>query len=153
MATKTVGGKITGLLALTCEAQVDLEIGDNVMLTGPYEVELADGTAPVLGRVSVANKGRVGATFPDHITPGDCTVEARGWYVAKCVSGAAITAGQYVYNDPDNDGKKVLGLDSTPAEFANLAAATTYVTLMNHVIGIALTSADSADDDIDVLYT
>jgi hypothetical protein len=93
MTTKLAGGKITGLLALTCEAQYAAEIGDPVMVTGPYEVSLMDGSRPLLGHISVANKGRVGGTFPAAITPGQCTVEALGFYVRRAAAGADIAAG------------------------------------------------------------
>lgn len=96
MTTKLAGGKITGLLALTLEAQYAASIGDPVMVTGPYEVGLANGTKPLLGHVSVANKKRLGADYPVANTPGDVTVEALGFYVNKCTSGQAITAGAAV---------------------------------------------------------
>lgn len=96
MTTKLAGGKITGLLALSVEAQAALEIGDPTMITGPYEVGLMDGSRPLLGHVSVANKGRSGSTFPASIVPGPCTVEALGLYVRTCPAGADIDAGEAV---------------------------------------------------------
>lgn len=96
MTTKSALGRITGLLALTVEAQVALQIGDPTMVTGPYEVGLMDGTKPLLGHVSVANKKRVGSDFPVSVAPGDCTVEALGFYVRSCIAGAAIGSGQAV---------------------------------------------------------
>lgn len=93
MTTKAAGGKITGLLALTLEAQVALNVGDPVMVTGPYECGLADGTKPVVGFVSVANKMRQAGAYPVNKVPGDVTVEARGYMVRSITSGGAITAG------------------------------------------------------------
>lgn len=107
MATKTKGGKITGLIALTVEANYAAEIDDAVHLVGDYTVGPADGTKAVLGLVSVPNKGRVGATFPAPIVPGDCTVEARGLYVRTVVAGAGgVVAGQQI--KPDGTGKKYI---------------------------------------------
>lgn len=90
MTTKNFGGKITGLLALTCEAQEALEVGDWVQLVGGadsgYEVEKADGTKPVLGKVSVSNKKRIstvmGTSVGNANVPGDVTVEAPGFFVS-----------------------------------------------------------------------
>lgn len=100
MTTKTAGGRITGLLALSCEAQVALETGDGVMITGDYEVGLCDGTKPLLGNVSVANKAPVRGTAdrPAEV-PGPVTVEAIGFYVLTLLAGGAIPAGSPVgYN-------------------------------------------------------
>jgi hypothetical protein len=97
MTTKTSGGKITGLLALTMEGQVALDVGDPVMVTGDYEVGLATGAKPTLGHVSVANVKRLGRDYPVPNVPGDVTVEARGFYVRTITVGAvAITAGASV---------------------------------------------------------
>src|SRR4051812_29104720 len=129
MTTTAAGGKITGLLALTCKADTALNVGDFVMVTGPYTVALADGTKPVLGHVSVRNVKRVSdantTTFPVADFPGgQVTVEARGLYVKTHPAGAAIVAGVGV------------GIDATGAlvpDGANVAH-----------IGVALTGAAAA---------
>lgn len=134
MVTKSSGGKITGLLALTVEAQEALEIGDFVHLVGDYEVEKADGTLPILGCVSVTNKGRVsnvmGTSVGNAVVPGAVTVEARGLMVRTVVAGGTIAAGEAV---------------GVGAAGAILPAG---VGVSN--IGIALTGGDE-DDEIDVL--
>lgn len=133
MTTKAAGGKITGLLALTCEAQEALAVRDWVHLVGDYEVEKADGTKPVLGVVSVSNKGRNPATgaYPASIVPGDVTIEARGFYVSVLVSGGAIDAGEPV------------GYDGT--------AVVQVVDGAINQIGVALTGTVGAGEDLDVL--
>ena len=131
MTTKKAGGKITGHVALTCEAQVALNVGDWVHVTGPYEVALADGTKPIIGYVSVKNVKRIGASAFAAQTPGDVTVEALGFGVKKHKSGAAIAAGAAVG----------IGVGSTLVTVgANVAK-----------VGIALTAATGANQDIDVL--
>lgn len=130
MTTKLSGGRITGVVALTCQAQVATAVGDFVHVTGPYEVALADGTKPIIGYVSVKNSVRVGPTRTAEV-PGDVTVEARGWGVKKHNSGAAITAGAEV------------GIDGTGA----LVAVGTGVAK----VGIALMAATGAGQAIDVL--
>lgn len=131
MTTKTSGGKITGLVALTCEAQVNLAVGDFVHLTGPYEVALADGSKPVLGYVSVKNALRTGSLPSDPQTPGDVTVEARGVGVKKHLSGGAFAAGAEV---------------GIGAAGALLAAGVGVAS-----IGIALIGATGAGQSVDVL--
>lgn len=99
MTNKNAGGRVTGLLALTCEAATALRVGDHVALTGPYTVGLADGTAPVLGRVSVASKKRVlggelaGSSIVHGVAGAEVTVEVPGFAVHTHPAGAAITAG------------------------------------------------------------
>lgn len=94
MTTKRSGGRITGLLALTLEAQVALNVGDPVHVTGTYECALGDGTKPIVGHVSVANKKpQFGAATRDPEIPGEVTVEALGFYVRTVVSGGAFGAG------------------------------------------------------------
>jgi hypothetical protein len=134
MVTKTPGGRITGLLALTVEAQVALEKEDPVMVTGDYEVGLADGTKPNLGHVSVANKAPVHgtATRPAEV-PGVCTVEARGFYVRTILSDGAIAAGVGVAY--------------------GAAGALAAVAAGAHYDGIVLTHATAAGQKIDVLFT
>lgn len=100
MVSKNSGNKITGLLALTCEAQEATSVGDPVHLTGPMEVELADGTKPVLGYVSVANTKRtnslMGTSVGNPLVPGPVTVETPGFFVRDMVAGATIEAGEEV---------------------------------------------------------
>lgn len=123
MTTKTPGGKITGLLALTCEGQEALAVGDWVHLVGPYEVEKADGTKAVLGRISVKNVRRNSTTgvYPEANVPGDVTVEAKGFAVSVEVAGAAIDAGDEVGVDAAGDilpvgaGVAKIGVALTPA--------------------------------------
>lgn len=99
MTNKNAGGRITGLLALTCEAAVSLRVGDHVQLTGAYTVGLADGSAPVLGRVSVSNKRRVlgddfsGSSIEYGIAGQEVTVEVPGFAVHTHPAAAAIAAG------------------------------------------------------------
>lgn len=135
MVVKASGGKITGLLALTLEAQVALNVGDPVMVTGPYECGLADGTKPVLGFVSVANKQRQAGTgnFPVNKVPGDVTVEARGVMVRRMTSGGIFAAGANV---------------GIGAGGALLAAGVGVAT-----IGVALMAATAANQKVDVLVT
>lgn len=98
MTTKKFGGRITGLLALTFEATVALAVGDPVEVSGDYTVIKAVGTKPCIGHVAVANVKRdsVTAAYPVAKTPGDVTVEVRGFEVRTLTSGAAITAGTLV---------------------------------------------------------
>lgn len=140
MTTKLSGGKITGLLALSCEAQYAGEIGDYVHVTGDYEVNLADGTKPTLGKVSVANKKRVGSDFPVADNPGPVTVEARGLFVDTVVSGGVIAAGAGIRPDPANPGRKFLAVNQATA--AEVAAQ----------VGIALTGAGAANTKFDALF-
>lgn len=134
MTTKSAGGKVTGILALTLEGQEALAIGDPVHITGDYECEKADGTKPVVGYVSVANVKRSTTTgfYPTANVPGDVTVEAFGWSVRTFVSGGAITAGTKV------------GVSAT----SKLEAADG-----TNDVGIALTGAAGVDEDVDVLCT
>lgn len=133
MATKRAGGRITGLLALTLEAQVAMSVGDPVMVTGPYECGLADGSKPVVGIVSVANVTRNGPSYPVSNVPGDVTVEARGVAVWTMTSGGAFGAGVAV------------GIDNTGALVeAGVGVAT---------IGVSLMAATDADEQVDVLAT
>lgn len=131
MTTKTAGGKITGLLALTLEAQVALNIGDPVMVTGPYECGLADGSKPILGVVSVANVTRQAGAYPVAKVPGQVTVEARGLYVRKVKSAGAVAAGIAV------------GLNNTQKLAADGAGVA-------H-LGVSLMAATAANQDVDVL--
>lgn len=136
MATKKSGGRITGRIALTCEAAVALQIGDYVHLTGDYTVGIADGTKPVLGHVSVRNVKRESTptsdTFPVGAPGKDVTVEARGFDVHVHVSADVIPAGSQV------------GVNGSGGLVAvALGAATS--------IGVALTGATAAGQRIDVL--
>lgn len=138
MTTKKAGGRITGLLALTCEASVALQVGDFVHLSGDYEVALADGTKPVLGTVSVRNVKRTSTPtstdFPVGNPGGDVTVEARGVMVVTRVAGGAIPAGSRV---------KVDGTSALVAAAAGDAAQ----------VGIALTATTGAAQEFDLLVT
>ena len=97
MATKTAGGRITGHIALTCEAAVGLAVGDFVHLTGDYTVGLADGTKTPIGYVSVKNVKRTVTattdTFPVANPGGDVTIEARGFSVMTRLAGGTFAAG------------------------------------------------------------
>lgn len=98
MTTKKAKGRITGLLALTFESSTALAVGDPVHVTGDYTVAKADGTKFVVGHVSVANVKRDGTTaqYPVAKTPGDVTVEARGFEVRVGTAAATIAAGDEV---------------------------------------------------------
>lgn len=137
MTTKIKGGRITGHLALTVQATVALQEGDDVMLTGDYTVGLADGSKPSIGHVSVRNVKRTtdatSDTFPVPNPGGDVTVEALGWNVRTKVAGGAITAGNYV--NVNGAGALVDG-----------GVARTVAT-----VGIALMGAAGAGTPIDVL--
>jgi hypothetical protein len=133
LTTKRSKGRITGLLALTLEAQSALEVGDAVIVTGDYECDVPDGTSPIIGHVSVANKEPTrGTATRDPQVPGDVTVEAMGWYVRTFIANGAITAGTLV------------GVSAaSPREVVTAGAGVTNV-------GIALmTVADG--DEVDVL--
>ena len=112
MTTKSVGGKITGLLALTLEATTALAVGDPVHVSGDYQVAKADGSKSCIGYVSVKNVRRgTGASaglYPVANTPGDVTVEARGYAVKSFVAAAAITAGQDVGFAAANPGQLIV---------------------------------------------
>lgn len=135
MTTKRSGGSITGLLALTMEATVALDKGDYVHVSGDYEVELSDGTKPVLGKCSVSNKKRVstvmGTSVGNANVPGDVTIEARGFSVDRVLAGGAFAAGVEVG----------IGEDSTVVA-AGVDVAT---------IGIALMASTGEGDDVDIL--
>lgn len=134
MTTKTSGGRITGLLALSMEAEVALNVGDPVMGSGDYECILNDGTKPLIGHVSVANKAptRGTATRAAEV-PGPVTVEARGFYVRKCLASAAIAAG-------------------APVGYG-AAGALAAVALGNAAeCGVALTASTAGAQYIDVLF-
>lgn len=136
MTTKLSGGKITGLLALSLEAEYAGEIGDYVHVTGDYECNLADGTKPTLGKISVSNKGRVGSDYPVAVNPGPVTVEARGLFVDTVVAGGVVPAGSAIGPDPANPGRKFVAVA--------LGAAS--------AVGIALTGAGAANSKFDALF-
>lgn len=135
MTTKRSGGKITGLLALGMEAQVALDVGDFVHITGDYEVGLANGSKPVLGHCSVSNKKRtssvMGTSVGNPKVPGDVTIEARGFYVKTEITGGAFAAGVEVGVGAGN---------TVVAAGANVAT-----------IGIALMASSGPGDDVDIL--
>lgn len=136
MTTKRSGGRITGLIALTCESAVSLRVGDHVHLSGDYTVALADGTKPVLGRVSVSNKRRTltdtGSDIAYGVPGEDVTVEVPGFAVHTHPAGAAIAAGDEV------------GIGAA-GELLPVAAGV-------RKIGVALTGAAGAGVDIDYLF-
>lgn len=135
MTTKRSGGKITGLLALTMEAQVATDVGDWVHIVGDYEVGLANGSKPVLGHVSVSNKKRVSTVMSTTVgvdnVPGDVTVEARGLYVQRVLAGGAFAAGVEV------------GIGAGNTVVAAGAGVAT--------IGISLMASTGSGDDVDIL--
>lgn len=135
MTTQRSGGKITGLLALTMEAQVALDVGDFVHIVGDYEVALADGSKPVLGHCSVSNKKRVSSVMGTSVgnpnVPGDVTVEARGLYVKPVIAGGAFGAGVEV------------GIGAANTVVAAGAGVAT--------IGISLMASTGDGDDVDIL--
>lgn len=138
MTTKTSGGRITGLLALGFEAQDALDVGDCVQIVGDYEVEAADGTATLIGIVSVSNKKRVstvmGTSVGNANVPGDVTVEVPGFMVRTMELGATLVAGARV------------GIGAgAPNVLVAVGAGVSEV-------GILLTGGD-AGDDADVLWT
>lgn len=137
MATKTAGGRITGHLALTCEASVALQEGDDVMVTDDYTVGLADGSKPSIGHVSVKNVKRTvtstSDTFPVGNPGGDVTVEALGYNVRVKTASEAIAAGNYV-------------------EVGAAGAITDGgVTRTVATVGVALVGATAAGQSIDIL--
>jgi hypothetical protein len=93
VTTKQAGGRITGLLALTLEAQEALAIGDPVHVVGDYEVEKADGTKPCVGFVSVKNVARGAGGVISALSPGQVTVEAPGFMVQTAVAAVPFDAG------------------------------------------------------------
>lgn len=134
MTTHRSGGKITGLLALTVDSTVALQVGDPVHIVGDYQVALADGTKRTLGTVGVRNVKRVGRDYPVADTgPGELTVEAHGLYVRTVTSAGAIAAGAPV------------GLNGSGGYVAVAAG---------HIseCGIALQPAAGAAVKIDVLF-
>ena len=137
MTTKLAGGKITGLLALTMEATVALDVGDLVHVNGDYTVTLADGTKPILGRCSVANKGATATpmsrTVGTPVVPGDVTIEARGISVEEFVSDGVFAAGVEVGTA---DGTTVVALGAGVQK-----------------IGISLLASTAAGESVDVLIT
>jgi hypothetical protein len=138
MTTTSSGGKITGLLALTFATDVALNVGDFVHVVGAYKVAAADGTKPIIGHVSVRsvirqNVSGVSTSFPVATTTGgQVTVEVYGFGVKQHSSGAAITAGALV------------GINSSGA----LVPAGTSIAN----VGVALTAATAASQNVDVLY-
>jgi hypothetical protein len=137
MTTKQSGGKITGILALTMEATVGLDVGDWVHVNGDYTVALADGTKPVLGRCSVSNKKSVSTAMSYNAgldrVPGDVTIEARAVSVETTVSGGVFAAGAPV-------GITAAGLVGVAADAVNR-------------VGTALMASTAAGQDIDHTVT
>jgi hypothetical protein len=144
MTTQASGGKITGILALTLQAQSALNDGDPVHIVGDYECDVADGTKPIVGFVSVRNVRRgstlTGANpnagfYPVANVPGDVTVEARGFMVLTLTASAAVAAGAMV---------GISGARTVVSWTGATPAATTPV-------GIALEPASGAGVTFDVL--
>ena len=138
MTTTSSGGRITGLLALTCATDVALAEGDVVHMVGDYKVGLADGTKALVGSVSVRSVKRTtsptSSEYPVATTTGgQVTVEALGFSVQTRTAGEAIAAGAEVGINSDGD-------------MVTLAASTAKY-------GIALTHSTAAAQDIDVLVT
>lgn len=131
------GGKITGLLGLTMETSVALNVGDFVHVSGDYQVALANGSKPCLGRVSVKNikttQTSMSRTVGVADIPGVVTVEARGIAVETVVSGGAFAAGASV---------GIGGAGTLVAAGVGVAN-----------VGIALMAATGAGQSIDVLIT
>ena len=133
MATKRSGGKITGLLAIGFESALALETGDPVMIVGPYEVALCDGSKPCVGVVSVPNVTRgVNGEFPVPNPGGDVTVEMRGFYVRTVIAGAILAAGVEV------------GYGAASTLVAAGAGVAT--------VGVTLMAATAAGQPIDVVF-
>lgn len=133
MTTKTAGGKISGLLTLTLEAQVALQVGDPVMVTGNYECGLNDGSKPCVGFVQVKNVTRSAGAYPVAKAPGDISIEARGVAVRRVKSAGAIAAG---VRAGVNNAQKLAVTGAGVAE-----------------IGITLMAATAVDQWVDVLVT
>lgn len=135
MTTKTAGGRISARIALTLEATAALNIGDAVHVVGDYQCNLADGTKPIVGFVSVQNRQRdvVTGNYPVNLVPGDVTVEAIGHMVITRKSGGAFAAGAAV------------GINATGALVAAGGGVRT--------VGVALIAATGANQDVDVLIT
>jgi len=143
VTTKTPGGKITGLLALTLDTGVaySANVGDWVELSADYTVVQATGTKQVLGRVSVKNVKRTSSatstTYPVGNPGGQVTVEVPGFAVHQVTADATIVAGDIV----------VIGAAGTvrPITTGVVPSAT------EKVIGIALTGA-TATNSFDLLH-
>lgn len=147
MTTKASGGKITGLLALTLEAQSALAVGDPVHIVGDYMCDKADGSLPVVGFVSVRNVGR-GTVLPPNANPnagfypvanvpGDVTVEALGLSVRTLTASGAVTIGHRV----------AIGAAGTVVDGGASGAAPGGTA----IVGIALEAASGAGVTFDVL--
>lgn len=134
MTTKSTGNRITGLLALTFEADYAAVQGDHVFVSDDYTVSLCTGAERPIGYVSVANVKRTGPAYPTPDVPGDCTVEVPGFAVVQGVSSAAVAAGDAV--GISADGKRVVTVADKNA--------------VNYV-GTALTSTTGANQKLDFL--
>lgn len=135
MTTTTAGGKITGLLALTCDAAsgVSLVVGDWVEITAAYTVnKQTAGTKPLLGVVTVGNVKRLAGAYPVANPGGTVTVDVPGFMVRTVKSAGAVTVGTRV------------GIAQASQKLAAAGAGVAN-------IGIALTAASAVDQDVDVL--
>jgi hypothetical protein len=132
MTTSQAGGKITGILALTCSSATALTKGDPVKIVGDYAVAKATALVPVIGYVSVANVRRSASTgfYPSPNATGDVTIEAIGFGVKTMVCAGALAAGIAVAIDANG---KVIAANGTSN------------------IGVLLTASTGADDEADVL--
>ena len=135
MTTTAAGGKITGLLALTCDAAagVTLAVGDWVEVTAAYTVnKQTSGTKPVIGVVTVGNVKRSGGAYPVANPGGQVTVDVSGFMVRTVKSAGAVTVGTLV------------GIAQASQKLAAAGAGVA-------TIGVALTAATAVDQDVDVL--
>lgn len=133
MTTTAAGGKITGLLALTCVGTAALKVGDWVEITSAYTVaKQTTGTKPLLGVVTVGNVKRLAGAYPVDNAGGDVTVDVPGFMVRTVKSAGAVTAGVRV------------GIAQASQKLAPAGAGVAN-------IGIALTAATAVDQDVDVL--
>lgn len=138
MTTTIPGGTITGRIGLTMQAQYAAALGDPVS-AGPtdYECQLANGTLPIIGVITMMNvkrgTGTLAGTYPQPNVPGDVTVDARCHFVRQFTSGAtAIVPGT------------VVGLNATNQLIPFTGAANT------QSLGIALNSSSAAGTPVDV---
>jgi len=129
MTTKTAGGRISARVALTLEAQVAIDVGQPVSITGPYECGIAASGDTFAGVVSVANvkRGASGA-YPTDDAPGEVTVESPFSAVVTVVAGTGgVTAGDPIFVNASG-------------AFGNAAG----ITEVGKAIGLALTTAAAA---------
>jgi hypothetical protein len=131
MVYQNAGQRRTNGIAVTMACDSLVTISHCVEIVDVYtcDIPAADGSLNIVGEVVVANK----------IAGGDVTVETRGSKVCVLKSGAAIAVGLVVV---DSNGH-VINYDASPSPGGAHDCLA--------VIGIALTTADSAGHDVDVL--